>query len=96
MKRIFPSACLILLLAFSVIPSLVHGQISISLDANGSTNVDVGPVGDTATIDFFIGQPPGGSDLLLAAVPIFEFESGTIVDTDIASAGADDGSGLFR
>lgn len=80
-------------LAFVIAPA-ASANIIVSLSPGGGGNVDLGVAGAGKRIDFFIGQVPGTSPTVAAAVVTFNLEAGVVEgETRPFPATSDNGTG---
>jgi hypothetical protein len=74
----------------------VSAQISIAVDSDGSSNINLGPAGPNKSINFFIGQDSAASDDLAAIFAVVDLSGGVVADpAGIVSAQGAGTAGYF-
>jgi len=72
-------------LCFAVFSADVHGQLTISVDSGGGLVAQTGSPGPGKTIDLFLSQTAGSSDLFAGNTGDFDFAAGTVSSVTIGS-----------
>lgn len=73
---------------FAVLSADVYGQVIISVDSGGGLVAQTGAAGPNRTIDLFLSQAAGASDLFAGNTGDFDFAAGTVSSVAIGSENA--------